>query len=161
MPGSAHRSLEWPAIERLAERRTKRPVRRLQDHGPHLPVGPPGKLLAHIIHNRLGGAIGVGRQLVRRLGRERDAEGGIAQRLHDARTPVGRRFFDQSGEVGDALRRSVPADRAHRLLARAGIDPGADQVRDDEPEQQDQERLAEQALGQKAGHSRLTSGVKI
>ena len=76
-------------------------------------------------------------------------------------TPIGWRVLDQTRQVGDALRRREAADRAHRLLARAGIDPGADRMRDHEPEQQDQECLAKQALGQEAGHSRLTSGVKM
>ena len=79
--------------------RARRPPCRLEDGGPNLPIGTFGKLVAHIILDHLGRAIGVGRQLLRRLSRERDAEGGIAQRRHDARTPIGRRVLDQAGEV--------------------------------------------------------------
>ena len=39
----------------------RRQSRRLEDRGPHLTVGPLGKLLAHIVLDRLGGAVGVGR----------------------------------------------------------------------------------------------------
>jgi hypothetical protein len=48
-----------------------------------------------------------------------------------------RRFLDQARKVGDALRRGETADGTHRLLARAGIDPGADRMRDHEPKEED------------------------
>ena len=75
---------------------------------------------------------------IRRLRRERDAKGGIVQGRHDARPPIGGRLFDQAREVGDTLRHGEAADRPHRLLTCAGVNPRADRVRDDEPEQQDQ-----------------------
>ena len=69
--------------------------------------------------------------------------------------------FDEAREIGDALSGSKAADGAHRLLPICGVNPGAEGMRNDESGKQDQQGLAEQALGQKSAHSWLTVGVNM
>ena len=68
----------------------------------------------------------------RRLSRKGHAQRLIAQGCDDSFAPFERRFLDESGQIGDALRSSKSADRTHGLFPVRGVDPGADRMRDDQ-----------------------------
>ena len=87
------------------------------------------------------------------LGRERDAEALIAQRGDNARPRLARRLLDEARQIGDALGGCKAADGAHRLLAIRRVDPGAGGMGHDQPREQDEQGLSEQALGKEAAHS--------
>jgi hypothetical protein len=102
----------------------------------------------------------------RRTPRQPHAEGLVAQRADDAAAPVGRGVAYQPRQIGDALGGGEAADGAHRLFAVGGVEPGADGVRDDQPDEQDQQGLAEQAprpqaLDERTAHCAVTSGVNM
>ena len=50
---------------------------------------------------------------------------------------------------------------ANRLLAIHGVDPRSHRMGQDQSAEQDEQRLAEEALGKKAAHSYLTAGVNV
>ena len=97
----------------------------------------------------------------RRLSRKRDPERLVAQCGDDPLAPFQRRILDEPGQIGDALRGSETADRAHGLFAVGGVEPGSDGMRDDQAREQDQQGLSEQALGKKPAHCWLTAGVNM
>ena len=54
-----------------------------------------------------------------------------------------------------------PADGPHGLLAVQRVNPRADEQRHDQTGEQNEQGLAEQALGKKPVHLRLTAGVNM
>ena len=92
---------------------------------------------------------------------ESETRKGLIAHRGDDRSRFARRFLHQACQVRDALRDRETTDRADRLLAVGGIDPGADRMRHNQPGEQDEQRLAEQALRAGTGSFGLTTGVNV
>ena len=110
-----------------------------------------GQLLGEIASNGQdqseSDVVGGERRWLRRQGY---SQRRVARRGDDAAAPIRRRLVDQPRQIGDALRRRVAADRAHRLSPVGGVDPAGDEMRHEQARQQDQHHLAEQRARQPA-----------
>jgi hypothetical protein len=145
-----HRSMphhhRGPTAERRAARRRRGYARLLR--------GSKGQLSGKVVLDRLGDLhVVVGCSHCRGLGRERDVECLVTEGSNDSLAPFARRLLHESRQIGDPLGNRKTSDRAYGLLAIQGVDPRSGGMRDDQPDHQNEQGLAEKALGKKPAHS--------